>query len=407
MKIIIQKFGGTSLGDEFNRARAVQHIVKTRNEGYHVVVVVSAMGRAGAPYATDTLLNWIQANGNSLAEREKDLLLSCGEIISGVTLSSLLQRQNVAATVLTGMQAGIRTDDTFGDAQILAVNPSRILAELAANKVVIVCGFQGATETGEITTLGRGGSDTTAAALGAALKAEFVDIFTDVEGIMTADPHIVQDAVPITRLTYQELCQLAYQGAKVVHPRAVEIAMQAKLPLRVRSTASPQSGTWVTESIEPVGEQNIEERIITGITFVSDLCRIKVGSEKNDYNLQLNVFKAMAENQISVDFINVNPFSVAYTVENRHAQQAENLIRSLGYDVEVIRDCAKVAVVGAGMTGRPGIMAQIVETLTQEEIPIIQSADSHTTIWVLIKDHHVKRAVNALHKSFNLNSTKI
>ena len=133
-------------------------------------------------------------------------------------MSSLLQRQNVAATVLTGMQAGIRTDDTFGDAQILAVNPSRILAELAANKVVIVCGFQGATETGEITTLGRGGSDTTAAALGAALKAEFVDIFTDVEGIMTADPHIVQDAVPITRLTYQELCQLAYQGAKVVHP---------------------------------------------------------------------------------------------------------------------------------------------------------------------------------------------
>ena len=179
------------------------------------------------------------------------------------------------------------------------------------------------------------------------------------------------------------------------------------MPLRVRSTASPQSGTWVTESIEPVGEQNIEERIITGITFVSGLCRIKVGSEKNDYNLQLNVFKAMAENQISVDFINVNPFSVAYTVENRHAQQAENLIRSLGYDVEVIRDCAKVAVVGAGMTGHPGIMAQIVETLTQEEIPIIQSADSHTTIWVLIKDHHVKRAVNALHKSFNLNSTKI
>jgi aspartate kinase len=403
MKIIVQKFGGTSLNDESNRAKAVRHILKTRDEGFHVVVVVSAMGREGDPYATDTLLNWIRKNGNSLSEREQDLLLSCGEIISSVTLSSLLQSQNVPVTVLTGLQAGIITDASFGSAQIIAVHPQRILNELALNKVVIVCGFQGGTEGGEITTLGRGGSDTTAAALGVALKAQYVDIFTDVEGIMTADPHIVHDAIPITRMTYQEVCHLAYQGAKVIHPRAVELAMQAKLPLRVRSTLSDQLGTLVTDSGLSKDSAPFRERIITGITYVSDISQIKVRAKENDFNLQLNVFKAMAENKISVDFINVNPFSVVYTVENSKAEIAESLIKALGYEVEVIPGCAKVAVVGAGMAGRPGIMAQIVEALTQEEIQIIQSADSHTTIWVLIQENHVKRAINALHKQFKLN----
>lgn len=402
MKIIVQKFGGTSLNSAASRRKAIGHILRAREDGYHVVVIVSAMGRRGDPYATDTLLDWIKANGNSLTPREQDLLLSCGEIISAATLSSMLQAAQIPSVFLTGREAGIITDSTHGSAQIVAVDPARILEELSANKVVIVCGFQGGTLQGEITTLGRGGSDTTAAALGVALKAEYVDIFTDVEGIMTADPRIVRDASVLTRITYQELCHLAYQGAKVIHPRAVEIAMQANLPLRVRSTYSDKTGTLVSQGGSDQELMPVNDRVVTGITYALGLSQIKVEAEQHDFNLQLNVFKAMAEHKISVDFINVTPSSLAYTVEDQHADKAYHLIRSLGYDVRVTPRCAKVAVVGAGMAGRPGVMAQIVKALTQEEIEIIQSADSHTTIWLLVKEEVVSKAVNALHHQFQL-----
>ncbi|GGK13300.1 aspartokinase [Caldalkalibacillus thermarum] len=403
MKIIVQKFGGTSLKDKEIRGKAIQHIKKAREEGYHVVVVVSAMGRKGDPYATDTLLEWIKQNGNHLSDREKDLLLSCGEIISSATLTSMLNAQGIPAVALTGFQAGILTNDTFGQAQIISVNPQRILDELAKNKVVVVCGFQGGTAAGEITTLGRGGSDTTATALGVALKAEYVDIFTDVDGIMTADPRIVEDAAPLNWVTYTEICNLAYQGAKVIHPRAVEIAMQSQVPIRVRSTMSDDPGTLVT-TLDKVREyqENLNERLITGIAYVPNLTQIKVLAKEHEYDLQLKVFKAMAENKISVDFINVNPMGVAYTVFNDVADQAISLIKEMEFEVQVEPHCAKVSIVGAGMAGVPGIMAQIVEALTQEDIQILQSADSHTTIWVLVKDEDMIRAVNALHRKFNL-----
>lgn len=406
MKIIVQKFGGTSLKSASSRKRAIGHILRAREDGYRVVVIVSAMGRKGDPYATDSLLDWIKQNGNGLTPRELDLLLSCGEIISAATLSSMLQASQVPSVFLTGREAGIITDSTHGSAQIVAVDPSRIMEELSANKVVVVCGFQGGTLNGEITTLGRGGSDTTAAALGVALKAEYVDIFTDVEGIMTADPQIVQDAAVLNRITYQELCHLAYQGAKVIHPRAVEIAMQANLPIRVRSTYMDTMGTLVSQGKKDRDLEAVNDRIVTGITYTKGLSQIKVDGEKHDFNLQLNVFKTMAEHKISVDFINVTPFSLAYTVESHHAEKASRLIRSLGYEVKVTPCCAKVAVVGAGMAGQPGVMAQIVKALTQEEIEILQSVDSHTTIWLLVKEEVVGKAVNALHHQFQLGQRK-
>ncbi len=193
-------------------------------------------------------MEWVSKNGNPLSPREQDLLLSCGEIISASTLSGILNREGISNTVLTGGQAGIITNNQYNNAQILTVNPIRVQEELEQDRVVILAGFQGKTIDGEITTLGRGGSDTTATALGVALKADTVDIFTDVEGIMTADPRIVEDAAPLDTVTYSEICNLAFQGAKVIHPRAVELAMQTNVPIRVRSTMSDHPGTLVSST---------------------------------------------------------------------------------------------------------------------------------------------------------------
>lgn len=403
MRILVQKYGGTSLATPELRKRVVHHIQTALAEGLHLVVVVSAIGRRGDPYATDTLLDWIHSNGEALGPREQDLLLSCGEIISATTLASLLQKEGIDSCVLTGGQAGIITNAQHLDAQIVSIHPGRVLAELERGKVVIVAGFQGRTEKGEITTLGRGGSDTTATALGVAVSAERVDIFTDVGGIMTADPRIVKDAAKLDAVTYTEMCNLAFQGAKVIHPRAVEIAMQTNLPIRVRSTLSDHLGTLVTSTkeVNRLGTE-VMERMITGITHVPDVTQIDVRAKEGEYDLQLPVFKAMAENGISVDFISVTPSGIVYTVANEVADRAEAILRSRGLEPKLRRNCAKVSTVGAGIAGVPGVMAKIVEALTKEDIQILQSADSHTTIWVLVRGEDMVRAVRALHRKFEL-----
>ena len=219
MKIIVQKFGGSSLTTQEQRMQAANKVIAAKKDGYASVVVVSAMGRTGDPYATDTLISLVKNTNKTINPRELDLLLNCGEIISAVVLCQLFNSLGYEATVLTGCQAGIITDNSFTEAKILKVKPDKIIKNLKENKIVIVTGFQGITEDGELTTLGRGGSDTTAAALGVALNAEFVEIFTDVDGIKTADPRIVKDAKTLEVVTYNEICQLAQQGAKVIHPR--------------------------------------------------------------------------------------------------------------------------------------------------------------------------------------------
>ena len=234
MRILVQKFGGTSLATDEARRFVLRHIERERDQTRGLVVVVSAMGRKGDPYATDTLLSLLPGNGNSLPARERDMLLGCGETISAALLCGLLNARSIPAVALTGGGAGVITDNQFGRARILEIRPEPILQALQAGQVVIVTGFQGITEKGELTTLGRGGSDTSATALGAALKAERVDIYTDVNGILTADPRIVEDARPLSVVGYAEICNMARQGAKVIHPRAVEIAQQARIPLRVR-----------------------------------------------------------------------------------------------------------------------------------------------------------------------------
>ena len=221
MRIIVQKFGGTSVATPEIRDLVVKKVEKARLQGYNPVVVVSAMGRKGESYATDTLIDIARTANRNIASRELDQIMCCGEMISAVIMTSTLQAAGIDAIMMTGGQAGIITDNTFNNARILKVDPSRMTAFIKMGKVPVVCGFQGMTVDGEFTTLGRGGSDTTAAALGSALNAEMVEIYTDVDGIMTADPRIVRNAKILESISYGEVCQLAHQGAKVIHPRAV------------------------------------------------------------------------------------------------------------------------------------------------------------------------------------------
>ncbi|OEF98660.1 aspartate kinase [Desulfuribacillus alkaliarsenatis] len=402
MSIIVQKFGGSSLTSIEKREQAIGHIIRAKIEGKKVVVVVSAMGRMGDPYATDTLLSLFHYKGkNSPEKREKDLLVHCGEIISATVMANMLTQSGHQAIVLTGYQAGIQTTQEYNDAQIIDINTERIRKELFDDKIVIITGFQGVSKQGEITTLGRGGSDTTATAIGAALDADYCDIYTDVDGVMTADPRIVADAKKLNTITYHEICNLAYQGAKVIHPRAVEAAMQKKIPIRIRSTFNNGPGTIITDQkVQDIN--NNQKQLITSITQLDKITQIKIHADEGQYDLQMKVFRAMADNDISVDFINVNMNGVAYTVADGVTDLATNVLSTLGLKPKIERNCAKISCIGAAMTGVPGVMAKIIETLTYNNIKILQSADSHTTIWVLVKENDMAKGVKALHKAFNL-----
>ncbi|VBB08031.1 aspartokinase signature [Lucifera butyrica] len=406
MRIIVQKFGGTSVASPEKRAMVLGKIEKAREQGFYPVVVVSAMGRKGEPYATDTLLGLTKSVYKNIAVRELDQIMYCGEIISAVVMTATLQNAGLEAVMLTGGQAGIITDDNFTSARILKVDPTRLITLLKMRKVPIVCGFQGMTADGEFTTLGRGGSDTTASALGAALNAELVEIYTDVDGIMTADPRIVNNAKILDCISYGEVCQLAHQGAKVIHPRAVEIAMQKNIPLVVKSTFSDTPGTLITNIAKEDTRGNaVADRVATGVTYVNGLAQIKIEIVTDQsYNASSKVFRAMADAGISVDLINVHPGQIMFTVSEEIAEKAGTRIQDLGYKAGILYNCAKVSVVGGGMREVPGVMATFVEALSANNITILQTVDSHTSISVLIHKEDVEDAVTALHAKFGLDS---
>lgn len=406
MQILVQKFGGTSVRDTRNRGRVIRHVKKALANDFKLVVVVSALGRKPDPYATDTLLDLINYPAHFNSKRELDLLMSCGETIASIVLSNELNKHHIRATALTGAQAGFITNTDFNQAKIKHMHMKRIKQELHQHDVVVVAGFQGQTKSGETTTIGRGGSDTSAAALGAALKAQYIDIYTDVSGIMTADPRVVEKAQPLDVITYSEICNLAYQGAKVVHPRAVEIAMQAKIPMRIRSTYSNRLGTLVTTTRQKEIGIDIPDRLVTGIAHISGVSQIKVPMNGEVHHQQSDVFKAMAEADISVDFINISPSGVIYTVPSTATKRVKEILNILGFTPIIHNNCAKVSAVGAGMTGIPGVASRIVQALTDAGVDILQSADSHTTIWVLIQESDLKEAVNALHDVFELGKEK-
>lgn len=391
MRIIVQKFGGTSVATPGARELVIKHALNRKNEGYQIVVVVSAMGRMGDPYATDTLLSLL--SGRKVEAREKDLLISCGEIISAAVIASLFQDKGYRAKAFTGFQAGIITDENFGNAKILDVKPDNIIKALEEGIIPVVAGFQGVTGERDITTLGRGGSDTTAVALGAALKAECVEIFTDVEGIMTADPKIVSNAKRLDEVNYREVTEMAYNGAKVIHPRAVELAMHYNIPLRIRSTFSDAQGTLI---------RLVPERVVTGIAHATHIAQLKIKVPSNDKELESRIFEKLAKKGISIDMINIFPDVKIFTLAEDAVSTAAEVLKDLGVSYEITKNLAKVTVVGGGMTGIPGVMLSIIEALKKENIDILQTSDSHTTISCLIKEEDVKKAVLALHEKFEL-----
>ncbi len=397
MKILVQKFGGTSVSTKENRRHCYKHIKNELSKGFKVIVVVSAMGRKGEPYATDSLIELApRLNG-----REKDLLLNTGELISACVFSSELKEEGIGNTVLTGGQAGIITNNLYNDAAIIELRPERIFNELKNKDVVIVTGFQGLSKEQEITTLGRGGSDTSATALGAATNAEFVDIFTDVEGIMTADPRIVSEAQMLIKTTYNEICNLAYMGAKVIHPRAVEIAMQYNIPIRVRSTFSDCEGTLITNKSElDLQSQRKNGRFLTGITQTNNISQFVI--KCNSYSSQNDLFSILEKDKVSLDLINISTDNVSFTVDNSKVDIVRNILSKLNLPFTERDDVVKVSLVGASITGVPGIMRRIVETLYSKEIPILQTSDSHTTIWVLVPREFSNEAIKSLHYTFEL-----
>lgn len=409
MRITVQKFGGTSLANYEQRDKVCEIVHKTLESGSSVVIVVSAMGRKEDPYATDTLIQMVREVNPHTHPREMDILMSCGEIISGVVLAAQLNAKGIPARFFTGEQAGIVTDGHFSNAHIQYINPRNIIDCLEEGLVPVVAGFQGKGENGEWTTLGRGGSDTTASALGVALHAEVIEIFTDVEGIMTADPRIVDNARLLDAITYNEICQLARDGAKVIHPRAVEIAMQSGIPLRVRSTFSESAGTLITNQSHGLQDsvRIIRDRLIAGITYTSNIAQIKIsiGSLEDRKGIELKIFQTLAEDGISIDFISVQPEVIMFTVPTDDSAHAINILKNIGLNPDIEMRCAKVAVVGAAMTGIPGVMARVVEALTDNDIPILQSGDSYTNIWCLVKREHMERAVKALHDKFELGNS--
>ncbi|HAN86070.1 MAG: aspartate kinase [Bacillota bacterium] len=403
MGIVVQKFGGTSVADAKSCALVVSRIVEARRAGNDVVAVVSAMGRKPAPYSTDALLALAESAGDSLSLREKDAIAACGEIISSVALVSALTAAGCPAMSFTGAQAGIETDDNFGNARIVRIDPARLLHSMGEGKVPVVAGFQGITDAGDVTTLGRGGSDTTAAALAAALGADMIEIYTDVEGIMTADPHIVPDARFQETMSYSELIEMANLGAKVVHLRAVEIASQARIPLAIKSVFSDCPGTLVTDVAPERMPIAVPDRFVSSVTCIGNMAQIVLEESGFDADeAALNVFSTMARDRISVDMINVFPDRIAFIVPARDSGRAVRALDKLSLSAVANPGCAKVSVVGEGMRGVPGVMSRVVRALHTSGIRILQTSDSHYSISCLVPEADMERAACALHSEFEL-----
>lgn len=400
MALVVQKFGGTSLRDEVARARAVEKVRRRLEQGDRVVVVVSAMGRQGDPYATDTLLTLI--DGDHSRPPDVDLLLACGEIISAVVFAALLRKEGIDAVALTGAQAGILTDNAHQDAKILEVDPTQLSSELARGRVPVVAGFQGVSRDGSITTLGRGGSDTTAVALGAALGAEVVEIYTDVDGIKTADPRLVPEASTIRQISYEETFQLAHTGAKVIHPRAVEIARQFRIPVRILSTFEDGEGTTVAprkEAIADLWQHRRSDRSVVGVSHLAGIVHIRITLEGTP---PTKVFRAFADAGISVDLINVNEDCCSFTIDEQRLPEAKAILETLGLAHAIRQGVAKVSIVGSAIHGLPGVMALVAEALAKAGATILASSDSHLSISCLVPLEKSRDAVLALHRTFNL-----
>ncbi|MGH7706992.1 MAG: aspartate kinase [Vulcanimicrobiaceae bacterium] len=395
---IIQKFGGSSLATAELREIAASRVLEARSKGMAVVVVCSALGRAPDPYATDTLAGLL---GPTRGGANRDLLLSCGESIACAIFAELLTAWGADAQAMTGAQAGIVTDDAFGEAKILRVDARNVLAALERGVTPVISGFQGVTRAGAVTTLGRGGSDLTAIALGDALGAESVEIFTDVSGVMTGDPRRIDGAHTIPRVSYAEMVELASEGAKVVHARGAEYARATVTPYVVKGLRS-NFGSAVDDGHAPD-----RMRPVTGITALREITFFRVIQGDIDdvaarRKLEVTLFGRLAERDISIDMINVNNAGIFFVCDTEKVDAVRAELADLNLAIRVRPHCAKLSIVGAGMRGTPGVMFRVVDALVATGVEIIHSTDSNITISVLVPEEDVARAEQAIHDSFRL-----
>ena len=401
MALVVQKYGGSSVADA-DKLRNVARRVAESAAGGQLVVVVSAMGKT-----TDGLLTLARQLASTPDPRETDMLLATGEQVTIALLAVALRAQGVSARSFTGAQAGLHTDRAHTQARITQITPERVRAALDAGEVAVVAGFQGVTDTDEITTLGRGGSDLTAVALAAALKADVCEIYTDVDGVYTADPNIVADARKLPRVAYDEMLEMASLGAKVLQARSVEFAKKYGVTVHVRSTFKPDSGTLVTKE-----EETMEEAVVTGITHDRSQSKISLLRVPDRPGIAAQVFGAVAARSIVVDMIVQNISRDGYTdisftlPRGDHARAAnalEDIARQVGaagiaYDERV----AKVSIVGVGMRSHSGVAARMFGTLAGEGINIQMISTSEIAVSCVIEEKYAELAVRALHDAFAL-----
>ncbi|MDM5188066.1 aspartate kinase [Bacillus sp. DX4.1] len=398
METIVQKFGGTSVGSIQRIQHVADLIIEEYERGHGVVTVVSAMGKS-----TDELVALATAITENPSKREMDMLLTTGEQVTISLLTMALQAKGYAAISLTGWQAGITTESVHGSARITDINPERIQSHLQEGTIVIIAGFQGLSEEKEITTLGRGGSDTTAVALAAALKAKKCDIYTDVTGVYTTDPRVVKDAFKLDEISYDEMLELANLGAGVLHPRAVEFAKNHNVILEVRSSMEQENGTIVR------GECNMEQQsIVKGIAFEDNITRVTIkGLEQGSL---ATIFSTLANAHINVDIIiqsitNEGTVHLSFSIHSNDLKETlavlEQNQEALHYEsVEYENHLAKVSIVGSGMVSNPGVAADMFSTLKEENIHIKMVSTSEIKVSVVIDRLHLVDGVEALHQSF-------
>lgn len=396
MNVVVLKFGGTSIATPELRDIAVARLRDERDAGFAPIAVVSAMGRTPEPYATDSLLQLAPAAAGT---RTSDLLIACGETISAAIFSATLERHGIAAVALTGAQAGIITNGRYGEAKILRVDPARVRTALEDGMIPVVTGFQGITEDGDVTTLGRGGTDLTAIALGHALGAERVDIYTDVSGAMTGDPRRISGAHTIERASLEEMTELAQHGAKVMHHKAADFAERTSTSYAIKGLRTG-AGTIVDEHVE-------HEKPVTGVTASGRVTWIRairgdIEDQERRMQVELAMFLRIAQAGISIDQVTINQAGVMFVVEGDRGAEIRRLLGDLNLAVRVREGCSKLSVVGAAMRYTPGVIQQIVQALSRENVEIIHCTDSNITVSVLIPSADAHRAEQAVHDQFHL-----
>ena len=409
-KIIVQKFGGTSVADTDKIKNVAQTVIREKNNGNDVVVVVSAMG-----HTTDHLVKMAKDLNPNPSAREMDMLLSTGECVSIALLTMAIQAQGYKAVSFNATQIGILTENVHSKARIVDIKTEKLKKNLEEGNIIVVAGFQGVTEDGEITTLGRGGSDTSAVALAAALNAERCDIYTDVEGVYTTDPRVVPNASRLDIISYEEMLELAHAGANVLHPRSVETAKQCAVPLRVRSSFKLENmGTLI------LGVEKMEiHKPVAGVAADSSQVRVVVCDVPDTPGAAATLFSSLADENVSVDMIiqsyarkvsNTN--DIAFTINKEDLDKATAILKDVqvklgAADVKIDDDIAKISIIGAGMIDRPGIASTMFKTLAENNINIRMISTSEIKISCLINKDDAQAAVKALHDVFNLGCDEI